>query len=360
MNNGQTIETAPAKHKTFQCSQCRGDVQFDPSSQKLVCKYCGNEENIPQSEEEIPDIDFAVALKASSAGDTMETVREFNCKGCGANVHNPEDDLSMDCPFCGLTLIQTDHTKNLMRPHAVLPFAVSQEESRDAFRKWLSKLWFAESHSKKYARENAPKGVYLPYWKFDTNAVTFYRGKRGHSVTVRTGKNTTTTHIQWVPVSGTVSRFFDDFLVPSAYSVPKKYLDKLEPWQLPNMVSYSEEYLAGFEAQSYQVDPAEGFQNAKEEMEKVIRSDVTGDIGGQAQQVDSIRTDYRNLKVSHVLLPVWVFTYRYKSKVYTAVVNAQTGEVQGEYPLSKIRVAAAAIGVLGVLAGVIYVIAQSV
>ena len=52
----------------------------------------------------------------------------------------------------------------------------------------------------------------------------------------------------------------------------------------------------------------------------------------------------------HVLFPVWIASYRYKDKVYHFLINGQTGEVQGEAPISWIKVALVVILVIVVLA----------
>ena len=70
-----------------------------------------------------------------------------------------------------------------------------------------------------------------------------------------------------------------------------------------------------------------------------------------------IRADtHRNLQVApsfdrqtfkHVLLPVWLVGYRYGAKDYQVVVNGATGQVAGEYPKSRVKIA------LAVIAGLI-------
>ena len=87
-------------------------------------------------------------------------------------------------------------------------------------------------------------------------------------------------------------------------------------------------------------------------MEDQIRSDVIGDIGGDEQRVDDIRTQWEDLKFKHILLPIWVAAFRYRGKVYQILVNGQTGEVQGARPYSWIKITlavAAAIIVAGVI-----------
>ena len=38
------------------------------------------------------------------------------------------------------------------------------------------------------------------------------------------------------------------------------------------------------------------------------------------------------LTYKHLLLPLWLLAYRYSETTYQVMVNAQTGEVQGERP----------------------------
>ena len=51
----------------------------------------------------------------------------------------------------------------------------------------------------------------------------------------------------------------------------------------------------------------------------------------------------------HLLLPVWIGAYRFQDKVYQLVVNARTGEVQGERPYSAIKIVLLVVMVLAVI-----------
>jgi hypothetical protein len=59
----------------------------------------------------------------------------------------------------------------------------------------------------------------------------------------------------------------------------------------------------------------------------------------------------------HVLFPVWIASYRYRDKVYHFLVNGQTGEVQGQAPISWIRVTLVVVVALIILA-VIFILAS--
>ena len=68
-------------------------------------------------------------------------------------------------------------------------------------------------------------------------------------------------------------------------------------------------------------------------------------------------TQHADVTWKHLLLPLWIAAYRYEDRLYTFLVNGQTGKVVGKRPVSKLRVAlAVALGVL--LAGVIYYFAR--
>ena len=52
----------------------------------------------------------------------------------------------------------------------------------------------------------------------------------------------------------------------------------------------------------------------------------------------SFSTSYDAIKFKHILLPIWISAYIYKDKVYRFMINGQTGEVDGESPISIIKV----------------------
>ena len=78
-------------------------------------------------------------------------------------------------------------------------------------------------------------------------------------------------------------------------------------------------------------------------MDAVIEGDIRRDIGGDAQQIQAVRTDAQSETFKHILLPVWTAAYKYSGRSFTFVVNGQTGEVQGQRPYSPWKIAGAVI-----------------
>ncbi|MDA0328186.1 MAG: hypothetical protein O2958_04170 [Gemmatimonadetes bacterium] len=157
------------------------------------------------------------------------------------------------------------------------------------------------------------------------------------------------TEIRWRPASGMVSRDFDDMLVVGSSSLPRELAEELEPWDLASLVTYADEFLSGFTAERYQIDVRAGWTRAKERMELVIRGDVERDIGGDHQRIHSLATNHAGITFKHVLLPMWICSYRYREKIYRFLVNARTGEVQGQRPWSWVKITLTALAASAVI-----------
>jgi hypothetical protein len=228
----------------------------------------------------------------------------------------------------------------------------------------VSGLWFAPGGLKMYAQNSAErlKGVYMPYWTYDSDTTSNYSGQRGEyyyeTETYRgsDGKEQTreVQRTAWYPTSGTVYNSFDDILVCASNSLPRDLTRDLEPWDLPELVSYDDKFLAGFVTESYQVQLQDGFEEAKQRMASVIEKAVTNDIGGDTQRINSIDTTYNDIKFKHILLPLWISAYKYNNKVYRFTVNARTGEVQGERPWSALKITLLVLTIIAMIGGGIY------
>ena len=270
----------------------------------------------------------------------------------------------MNALFCGSKIVADTKSTKFIRPRSLLPFRISSRQASDQYRKWLKGLWFAPNRVKKYARRDRKlNGVYVPYWTYDCDTVSRYQGQRGDvyqvpqrvSVVVngrRTTKTKMVNKIRWTPVSGVVSRIFDDVLVYATDSLPRSMARDLAPWDLAELTPYQEEFLSGFQSELYKVNLNEGFSLAKQRMHTVIRQDIRHDIGGDHQRIHSSDTQYSKITFKHILLPFWVAGFRFRNKTYQFLVNGRTGEVQGDRPYSWIKIGFASI--LAIFAAIIF------
>ncbi len=359
------------------CAQCGADLRYAPGQTELKCDHCGFVQAIPakaprQKAQALNEHDLAKGLADDLPDAASDEVRSTSCPKCGAVVEFQGANHATECPFCATPVVVDTGSHRRIKPQALVPFELTESQARTALTGWLGSLWFAPNSLLEYTRAGrAMAGVYAPFWTFDADSDSRYRGQRGEyyyetqwvNVTVNGKTERRQEQVRktrWYAASGRVSRDFDDVLVMASSSLPARLGNDLTPWDLGKLEPYSADYLAGFQAEGYTVGLADGWGTAKNVMAGVIEQDVRRDIGGDEQRVDSVDTDYSAEKFKHVLLPIWMAAYKYGGKSYRFLVNGQTGEVQGERPYSWWKISFAVLGALILAAGAAYLYDPSI
>lgn len=349
--DGRTASAA-----TYPCGGCGARVEFAPGTNVLQCPYCGFRQEITASSRQVREIaieDLDVLARKPVGQLAPYTLV---CQRCAASTETTE--TAGLCQFCGSPLVMDAAATGQIMPEGVLPFEVDHNGIREALGKWVSSRWFAPSAFKKVAAAESTKGTYVPHWTFDAEAFSAYSGQQGRHywVTENDGEGRTkrVRRTRWHHVRGEVSSGFDDVLVPASTVLPVNRVDALGPWPLPEAGPYQPQYLAGYHALRYDVEPESGLDEAKSRMSREIHEECRRDIGGDEQRVERVDTDFSNITFKLMLLPVWVATYMYAGRSWQLLVNGRTGEVQGERPWSKVKVT------LAILLAVIVVAALAV
>jgi DNA-directed RNA polymerase subunit RPC12/RpoP len=326
-------------------------MAFDPASGGLKCPYCGSKEAVPQESSARPVQENPLQDYLNAGSERLArlsaTALQVTCTSCGATTTFEPGEVAGLCAFCGGKIVaQPTAADPLVAPEAVLPFQLPKKQAVGQIKSWLRSRWFAPNALKNMARQESIQGVYLPFWTYDSRTVSDYTGQRGEhyyetEYYTETDENGNTVQrsrqvqkTRWWPASGRVARDFDDVTIPATQSVDVVKQHELDPWDLEQLVPYAPGYLSGFKAQRYQIELESGFESARSIMAGVIEGDVRSDIGGDEQIVHHIDTQHFDVTFKHILLPIWIAAYRFNGKVYQVVVNARTGEVQGERPYS--------------------------
>lgn len=361
-----SLASASAKKlRRFPCPSCSADLVYDPNNSCLSCPFCGHQEAIPQSAEEIQERSYEDYLQASTdkMGTLADNALEVKCQNCGATVEFTPPQVAGDCPFCGTPIVAQPQVANpLVTPEGILPFQIGQQQADSALRDWLSSRWFAPNALKKMAYREAVGGIYLPYWTYDAYTLSYYRGERGehyyeteyYNETDADGnmvqKSRQVQKTRWYSASGQVEHWFDDLLLPATRSIDPAKLNSLEPWDLNLLRPYDPAFLSGFKAQRYEVELAEGFEGAKQLMAPLIDRNVRQDIGGDEQRVSDIQTHYSGITFKHILLPVYLGAYRFNQKSYQIMINARTGLVSGVRPYSFWKIFLFVLAIIAIIA----------
>jgi LSD1 subclass zinc finger protein len=345
------------------CKNCSAKLTYAPGTRNLKCQHCGTENEIITPGGLVEELDFEKFISEYSQEAEKHDVVTVKCNACGAQTSFEANVVSDSCAFCGSPIVVSEGTVNRsIKPSAVSPFLIEKNKALELYTQWLKKLWWAPGDLMNLAQQEGKLiGMYMPYWTYDANTNTSYSGERGDDypeteeyeeevngeIVTRTR---TIMRTIWYPVNGEVSNSFDDILVTASRSLPKDYSEKLEPWDLSNLIPFNPAYLAGYKTESYQIDLKVGFEEAKEKMESAINQTILNVIGGAHQRIFYANTSYENITFKHILLPVWISAYRYGNKVYRFMINGRTGAVRGERPYSWMKIALAILAGLAVIA----------
>jgi len=342
--------TDHTKQLIYHCKQCNAELIVPAGVTDLICQYCGHSEEII-TQSTIVERDYRAALETIARESISMELTMIHCDGCGADISVDSKSQANACPYCGKSYITSNYqTGRIFTPSGILPFAITRENGTERFKSWAKKRWFAPNDFTRSTKSaDTIRGIYLPFWTFDTTSHSDYTGERGEYYYVsekrtvtENGRNRTETvqvrKTQWHKTSGNVICRFDDLLICGSDSLPQAYIEKLSPWDLTALIPFDTGYLQGYQAEHYSIPLDRAFEMAKLRMEDPIRETICDDIGGDEQIVSSVQTDYSDIAFKHILLPVWVTAYRYGDKVFRIMINARTGEVQGERPWSWVKI----------------------
>jgi hypothetical protein len=158
----------------------------------------------------------------------------------------------------------------------------------------------------------------------------------------------------WYNTRGIHNEFIDDELVNASTQHDRSLMAGLEPFNTKDNLTYKPEYIAGFASERYAIGLKEGWEKAKSSIYSRLRSNIRKNILREknADRVDGLKTStvYNNITYKYLLLPIWISSFRYGDKTYQFMVNGQTGKVSGKIPVSPVKVAITAVGVIAALA----------
>ncbi|MBN1580723.1 MAG: zinc ribbon domain-containing protein [Anaerolineae bacterium] len=377
------METTIDKTKKYPCPQCNAELAFDAAQGLMICSFCGYKAPVEEAGsmtevhtetqideaavEEIEEHNLTEWLdrlsKAEGAGWGTET-KTFKCRSCNAAVAVDPGVTATVCPFCGSHhVIAQEESAKLIQPESLIPFQIDQKTAIAKFRTWLGKGWFRPNEVKRIANnaDARVQGVYLPFWTFDAQTFSRWNAEAGYyyyvteryTVTVNGRRETRTRQVRkvrWQPASGTHNEFFDDVLVYATRSVQERILQRIYPFDTKQLVPYRPQYLAGWRAEEYQIDLAEGWKMGQAIIDDRLRTACGSEVPGDTHRNLRVQTQFSNLTFKHVLLPVWIASYRFNNKVYNFMVNGKTGQVHGEAPISWWKVVLTVLIVLVLLA----------
>ncbi len=343
-----TIEDDSPVLNTRTCSQCGAPVE----SLDRFCQGCGT----------------AQASEAPAAG-AGEPPKYFRCENCGAQVAVDPDQRSYVCPFCDSTYVVEFAPEQSGRqpPEFVIGFAVTVDQAREKFNRWLANnSWFRPGDLRRARVAEKMRGVYLPFWSFSLLAESRWAASIGEhwyrteTYTVhRNGKTETRTRqvqeTEWWPLSGRHHRYYSGFLVSGSRGLHQSDAERIKPFHLAALKRYEPRFLAGWLCEEYSVGRSDALALCQQEFFAREQRAVAAFLPGDTHSGLEVETEFSQVNSDLILLPVYLLSYRYRDKLYRFLVNGQTGKVAGDKPISGWKVGIV-VGLAVVLAVVVFLV----
>ena len=335
----------------YPCAACGAQAEWNPARQMLVCGFCGTASpfTVDEATGAFVEHDLAKALRElpDEARGWLAEKRTVQCQSCKAVSVFDAGRAGQNCGFCGsAALLDYQEIKAPIRPQGLLPFKVETGAVRETVRQWVKGRWLAPSNLGVKALVDRLHGLYVPYWTFDAKAVCpweadagryyytteHYRDNQGRSQTRQVR------HVRWEAASGVVEHFFDDQCVPGTQGLRHDLLEKIEPFPTTDLLNYDTAYLSGFVVEHYQVVLLHAAEQSRSSMMITLRQMASDQVPGDTQRNLEIHPTYSNETFKHILVPVWVLAFSYRSKIYQVLVNGYSGKIAGDYPLSAWKI----------------------
>jgi len=350
--------------KNYDCPQCGANTGYDVSAGGVACKYCGYV--APKKESKKPgknaqEFEFTLeTLSQAEQGWGVEK-KELHCDNCGATIIVEEGEISKACPFCTSNKVNLQvSVSDRLRPRFLIPFKIQKEENKKLAKEWLGKGWYHPSELSTSSSIQSFSGIYLPFWTFDAYVSSTWKAELGYDEEEsyhEDGEWKTRTVTRWRWRDGRADTIVDDLLITGSSNVSSIILGKLYPFNMTDLLDYSPDYLAGWNAQAYDITLPHAWEKGKAKIRNIAKEDCYSDTGKSSSHIRnfSMTADFSNETWRYILLPVYISAYKFNQKVYQVMVNGQTGKVAGQKPVAwwKVWLAIAAMIAPGVLTGLL-------
>lgn len=237
-------------------------------------------------------------------------------------------------------------------------------EVQKIYRTWLGTGFFRPRNLTSLASNHKMRAVYLPVWECRAQAYSHWTAMSGINhqreeqyETTENGerviKTRTVTDTEWRPVEGQHQEVYSRELVSGSKGLPQDWIKKLGDFDFGHLQSYNPQFLIGREAEESALDQTSAFQVARKQIEEQEERACAALVPGDTHRDLRVNTRITDLDARLMYLPVWLASFQYQDTLYRCVVNGQSGQIGGEAPVSKGRVALVAAAVLVAIVGLI-------
>jgi hypothetical protein len=348
---------------TFKWHNCGAATRYDVTAGGMACEHCGYTAPIEAQKvgRQAEAFEFTLTTLSQAQQGYGADRRQLHCDSCGAEFAVAETALTSTCPFCASNKVNISSAPSeQLRPRFLIPFKVQADALRAKTSECLGKGWFHPGDLSKSIMVDRFTGVYLPYWTFSARISSSWKAEVGHERTVRrynASTKTWETHtvIDWRWENGQVGLAISDLPICGSTHLSRLILERLHPYNFNELVTYAPDYLAGWQAHTYNVTLPIAWEQGKSAMREQAKKACYTDIHSSHVRNFAMTADFSDEAWRYILLPVYIAAYKYENKVFQVMVNGQTAVIAGQKPVAwwKIWLAIGLIMAPSLLSGLI-------
>ena len=327
----------------YKCPCCGGAIAFDSTIQKMKCPYCDTEFEMDVlkeydaelQDEEADNMDWETTAGGEWEEGETDGLRTYVCKSCGGEIVGDANTAATSCPFCDNPIVMMGQFSGTLKPDLVIPFKLDKKAAKEGLVKHLTGKRLLPKIFKDQNHIDEIKGVYVPFWLFDTDVDAKVRYK---ATKVRTWSdsnyNYTKTSYFMVHRGGSIG--FEDVPVDGSTKMADDLMESIEPFNCAEAVDFQTAYLAGYLADKYDVTAEESIDRANERVKKSTEQAFAETvIGYETVTAENTSVQFHGGKARYALYPVWLLNTTWNGNRYTFAMNGQTGKFVGDLPVDK-------------------------
>ncbi len=300
------------------CGRCSSPVELGD----LRCTVCG------------------MATPEEIAAGSAEIVEFLRCDGCGAAVSYDVKARAPKCSFCGSVMHVETPEDPVEEADAYLPFTIDTGTATEGLRTWLGTLGFFRPKDLQWsAQVGELKPLWWVGWVFDAEVLVSWAADSE----VGSGR------ANWAPHAGQENVHFKRVLVPASRGLSTEECIAIRSGYLLNTQTPKPEPRPGALIERFDVQRSAARKVIAQALEQAALAQANQWVPGRKRRKLKVAVMPKRLSSDRLAFPAYVLAYRYRKKLYRAVVNGQDASlVIAKAPYSIARIAAV-VGLIAVL-----------
>lgn len=327
----------------YECKVCRAELEWNPDTNSLKCKYCDSEFQASDFEDntstqEVAGEEITSGYTSASTEDGMVI---YKCEECGAELVASTTTMATECAYCGRAISITSRASGQFRPEKTIPFAINKDKAMEEFKAYTKRSWLTPKSFSTDSVVEKMQGVFVPFYlhsmilnseaEFEAEKIKKFQRRDDRVEEHKVYEVNTTGHGSFKDIPTDASTKMEDYL-----------MDAIEPFSYDKIVDYNPAYMAGFFAEQ----PDETADDTRQRAVSRAKQGMIEKMQGVAGNFDAIKVTRAHHNISdasskYAMIPVWLLNVDYNGNKYTYAVNGETGKISGKLPFSWAKVAIA-------------------